>query len=74
MLGVDLVNLAARSQIAKAILIAGDSDLLPAVQAAKECGVLVHLYHGTKPHKDLLDTCDERTAIDATLIAKIKRI
>lgn len=73
MLGVDLANLSARQSISKAVLVAGDSDLIPAVQVAKECGVQVHLYHGTTPHRDLFDMCDDRTALTQALIDKCKR-
>lgn len=76
MLGVDLVNLSARSQIGKAILIAGDSDFLPAISVAKDNGVLIHLYHGgplNPPHKDLFDTCDERTQITQDFLDKVKK-
>lgn len=76
MLGVDMVNVSARHQIAKAILVAGDSDLLPAVTVTKDCGVLVHLYHGgndNPPHRDLYDACDERTLITRELIDRIRR-
>lgn len=76
MLGVDMASLSAKQAISRAVLVAGDSDLLPAVHAAKECGVLVHLFHGgakNPPHRDLLEACDDRTLIDAVLIAKVKR-
>lgn len=76
MLGVDLVNVSARQQISKAVLVAGDSDLLPAVTVTKDCGVLVHLYHGggmNPPHRDLFDACDERTQFTKSLIDKICR-
>jgi uncharacterized LabA/DUF88 family protein len=73
MLGVDLANMSARAAISKAVLVAGDSDLIPAVQVAKECGVLVHLYHGITPHRDLWDLCDDRTAFTKAFIEKIKR-
>src|SRR3989338_2656975 len=42
------VRLAASGQITDAILVASDSNLVPAVAAAKECGVLVTLFHGRK--------------------------
>ncbi|MBI4371813.1 MAG: NYN domain-containing protein [Elusimicrobia bacterium] len=77
MLGVDLVNLSARAQIAKAILIAGDSDFLPAVSVAKDNGVLIHLYHGgpqNPAHRDLFAACDERTQITKELVDKIRKI
>jgi len=76
LLAVDLVNLSAKQQISRAVLVAGDSDFLPAVFASKDAGVLVHLYHGGRgnpPHRDLYDACDERTQIDQALIDKVRR-
>lgn len=76
MLGVDLVNLSARQQISTAVLVAGDSDLLPAVNVAKELGVLVHLFHGghlNPPHHDLFDACDVRTQLTLDLIRRSAR-
>lgn len=64
--------LSGKNQITHAALLAGDSDFLPAVEAAKREGVLVHLYHGPTPHKDLWDQCDERTLIDQTLIDTVR--
>jgi uncharacterized LabA/DUF88 family protein len=52
--GVDLVQLAAKGQIEDAVLIAGDSDRMPAIVAAKAEGVAVHLRHGATPHADLV--------------------
>jgi uncharacterized LabA/DUF88 family protein len=76
MLGVDLVNLSAKEQISTAILVAGDSDLLPAVLVAKESGVLVHLFHGgdlNPPHRDLFDACDDRTLLSLDLMERVAR-
>lgn len=76
MLGVDLVNVSAKQQISKAILVAGDSDFLPAVTVAKESGVLVHLFHGGRlnpPHRDLWEAADDRTEITQALIDRIRR-
>jgi len=76
MLGVDLVNLSAKGQITTAILVAGDSDLLPAVRAAKDSGVLVHLYHGgpqNPPHRDLSTSCDDRTLLSMGLMNRCLR-
>ncbi len=72
MLGVDLVLLSAKHQITHAALLAGDSDFLPAIAAAKNEGVLIHLFHGHRPHSELWDAADERTLIDQTLIDKIR--
>lgn len=70
-LGVDLVSLAVKNRITRAILITGDSDFLPAIKAAKHEGVLIHLFHGTgpqQPHRDLWEEVDERTVITPELL------
>ncbi|HEX6748970.1 MAG TPA: NYN domain-containing protein [Longimicrobium sp.] len=70
-LGVDLVMLATKQRIHRAILITGDSDFLPAIRAAKNEGVLIHLYHGTgpqQPHRDLWEEADDRTVITPDLL------
>ena len=71
LLGVDLVLLAAKHQITDAMVVAGDSDFLPAVIVAKQEGVVVHLYHGARPHNELVDCCDEHTRIDKDFVAAI---
>ncbi len=78
LLSVDLVELAATRQIADAVLIAGDSDFVPAVRAAKTYGVVVHLWHGPGPdggvstvHNELWSTCDERHEFDQSLIDRV---
>jgi len=70
-LGVDLVLLAVKQRIHRAILITGDSDFLPAIRAAKNEGVVVHLFHGTgpqQPHRDLWEEVDDRTVITPDLL------
>jgi uncharacterized LabA/DUF88 family protein len=77
LLAVDLVSISTKQQISRAVLVAGNSDLLPAVHACKEAGVLVHLYHGgpmNRPHRDLYDACDDRTPIDRALVDKVRRV
>ncbi|MCH7840606.1 MAG: NYN domain-containing protein [Planctomycetes bacterium] len=71
MLGVDLTLLATKHQIATCVLVAGDSDFVPAIETARSEGVLVHLYHGAQPHRELWDTCDERTPISQDLIDRV---
>ena len=68
LLSVDLALLAGKGQIQQAILLAGDSDFIPAVTAAKNEGVLVTLFHGANCHSDLWREADERFRIDQTLI------
>lgn len=67
-IGVDLVLLSAKQQISHAAVIAGDSDLIPAIKVAKNEGVLIHLYHGTDPHKLLVQAADERTQLTGEFI------
>jgi uncharacterized LabA/DUF88 family protein len=74
MLGVDMVRLSSKKQIDHVILIAGDSDLVPAVEACKEEGAIVRLYyHPSAISDELLNVVDERCLIDSDLIAKIIR-
>jgi uncharacterized LabA/DUF88 family protein len=61
-----MVSLALTRQITKAILLAGDSDFMPAVEVVKQNGVLVELWHGPKDtvHDELWRACDDRVEID----------
>jgi uncharacterized LabA/DUF88 family protein len=72
-LGVDLVLLSAKQQISHAVVIAGDSDLIPALSVAKNEGVLVHLYHGSAPHRKLIEVADERTQITPDFLADVTK-
>ncbi|MGA8574953.1 MAG: NYN domain-containing protein [Candidatus Cybelea sp.] len=76
MLGLDMALLAAKRQVTDVVLVSGDSDLLPAVEAVKSEGVLFRLYHGTlqRPHADLYAAADERNAITQDIINSILRI
>lgn len=73
-LAVDLVQLAAKRQVTDAALLAGDSDFLPAIEAAKSDGIVVHLFHGRAPHDELRICCDERTRIDRALIDSVRLV
>jgi uncharacterized LabA/DUF88 family protein len=81
LLGVDMVELAATRQINRAILVAGDSDFLPAIEVVKRHGVLTVLWHGTRGghgrqstcHNDLWDLCDERFEIDSVVANAVSR-
>lgn len=61
LLSVDLVRHAAGGHIQHAILVAGDSDFIPAIAAAKENGVTVSLWGGPvkSVHADLEWMVDE---------------
>ncbi|MCX5886217.1 MAG: NYN domain-containing protein [Proteobacteria bacterium] len=76
LLSIDLVNLAATKQVSDIILLAGDSDYIPAIEVAKTHGVGVILYHSQKKdsyHRSLWEVCDERYPITSGFINKIKR-
>jgi uncharacterized LabA/DUF88 family protein len=74
-LAVDLLTLAHSRQIASAVVVAGDSDFIPAFQAAKDLGVRIVLLHGihNPAHRDLIAVADERLRIDTPLIERIRR-
>ena len=71
LLGVDMVQLAAKGRIEQAALIAGDSDFIPAISVAKSEGVQVRLFHGNNCHSDLWQEADERVKFDQALIDSI---
>jgi uncharacterized LabA/DUF88 family protein len=72
-IAVDLVRMSTNRQIDRAILIAGDSDLVPAIEAARDAGVVVTLYYSPKSvHNELLQASDERVEITHNLINKVK--
>jgi len=65
-LSVDLVRHAAAGHIQHAIIVAGDSDFIPAVKAAQEEGVTVTLcvHNDKSAHRDLIKLVDEVRWID----------
>ena len=69
---MDLVQLSAKQQISHAALIAGDSDFIPAIAVAKNEGVLIHLYHGSTPHRKLIEVADERTQITPAFLSDVR--
>ena len=73
LLGVDLVRLSAKDQINEAVIVAGDSDFLPAIDAAKDDGILIRLVHGPDTHDALRVAADERKRIDKAFIDRVKR-
>lgn len=72
LLSVDLVRLSARGAITHAAIIAGDSDFVPAIEAAKE-NVSAWLFHSTHIHQSLWDIADERVKITTDFINRILR-
>ena len=74
LLSVDLVRLSTGGQISHAALVAGDSDFVPAVQAARNAGVSMWLFHGERYHNELWKLADERIRISPELIEKVRWI
>ncbi|PZN11560.1 MAG: NYN domain-containing protein [Bacillota bacterium] len=64
-LGLDIATLVTERRADLIVLISGDSDLIPAVEMARNRSVLVRLIHGPKGtyHQDLWDLVDERREI-----------
>lgn len=78
MLGVDMALLAGKNRIAKMVLVSGDSDFTPAVEAVKNEGVLTTLWHGShtgevRPSAELIQVCDERRELTAEIIESVLR-
>ena len=72
MLGVDLTLLAAKRIIQEAVVVAGDSDFIPAVTAAKAEGVVVRVAQVGGRHSELWREADERTLIDREFVDSIR--
>jgi len=72
LLAVDLVRMAWRDRIYKAVIVTNDTDFIPAIKEAKDAGVLVHLHYcNDKPfdiHEALYSICDDRTPITRELL------
>lgn len=78
MLGVDMALLAGKNRIAKMALLSGDSDFTPAVEAAKNEGVLTTLWHGIQTGEvrsgaELVQVCDEGRELTAEIIQSVLR-
>ena len=78
MIGVDMALLAGKGKITNAVVVSGDSDMVPAIEAVKREGVLVTLWHGdytgqSRPSRELVEICDERNRITTALIDKVAR-
>jgi len=68
LLAIDMLKMALKSAIQKAILVSSDSDFVPVVRALRDEGIFVNLYY-YKPDdnklacysQDLFEECDDRT-------------
>ena len=77
LLGLDFALLSAKNQITHAALVSGDSDLIPAVEAAQQAGISTWLFHG--PHQsgrsayanELWQAADKRFAMDKAFMDSV---
>ena len=68
-IAIDMVNLAASDRIEKAILVTGDSDLVPAVNAVQDLNVLCELvYHEDSIGDELFNAARERTKLTKEIV------
>lgn len=83
LLGLDFALLSGKRQISHAAILAGDSDLLPAVEVAKREGIAVWLFHGPRVSKktstatyanELWLAADERYEIDDAFMNRVSRL
>ena len=77
MIGLDIAGLAAKRAITHAAVLAGDSDLLPAFEAAQQEGIIVWLVHGPRGTyaRELWEMADDRFAVDEhAFVNAIRRV
>jgi len=69
LMAVDIVRVSWQKSVNNIIIIAGDSDFIPAVSNAKEAGLITKLYYSKYSiHDELLIECDDTYEIDNKLI------
>jgi uncharacterized LabA/DUF88 family protein len=75
-LAIDLVQLAVKRLITHAAMITADSDFLPAIEVAKNEGVIIRLFHSQhlERQKELWQCADERIIVDAAFMSQIEKI
>ena len=72
-MSLDIVDMSFNRYVDSIVLVAGDSDFMPAIKKAKQYGVIVHLYyHPSSVHKSILDEVDAIYEIDTELINNSK--
>ena len=69
LMSLDITTMSYENQIQHAVIIAGDSDFIPAIKKARDYGIIVHLYyHPSSVHNEILDEVDELHEINKGLI------
>ncbi|MAG01858.1 NYN domain-containing protein [Candidatus Pacearchaeota archaeon] len=74
LMSIDIIKKSLNDEIKHIIIIAGDSDFIPAIKMAKDHDKIVHLfYHPSSVHNALLDEVDELHPITKDLIERWKK-
>jgi len=81
LLGLDFALLSGKRQITHAAIVTGDSDLLPAMEAAQQEGIATWLVHGPRVDskgdstyaEELWEAADERMELTFDLMSSIAR-
>lgn len=68
LLGMDLILHSVKHTVDEVFIVTGDSDFIPAIQAAKIEGVITYLVYGGTVYQDLFDAADERIEITQELV------
>lgn len=73
MISVDIVEAAVSGQVQTIVLVAGDADFKPAIEAAKRHGVLTVLWSGPRhtTHDELAQLADEHHTLTRQILARL---
>ena len=72
LLSIDLVQVSLKGKVTHVVVVAGDSDFVPAIEVAKNESIAVWLLHGQRIHSSLRDVADERIELDLAFINRIR--
>jgi len=73
LMSMDIILHSVKRHIDYVVLVTGDSDFVPLVEAVKAEGAIVRLVHGSTCHADLQKAVDERLRIDEEVIEEVRR-
>ena len=68
LMGIDLVRMASKGAMSDAIILTGDADFVPAVEAAKAEGVNVTCVTGKMAAKSLITICDHHILMTKAIL------
>jgi len=71
-IGLDVASLVFNRRVDIIAVVSGDSDLIPAIELAKNSGIIIRLVHGPQSsyHQDLWDIADDVFIGDSTLFVR----